>query len=286
MDLQLLLDELTTVLRDIITFVPRLINGLIILFVGYLIAAIARWLLGFILRRLGFDALMNELGIADALRGIGVKTPLSRIAAQLIFVLLFISFLITATRLIGLAAVAMVLEQLLNYLPNLIAALVVFLIGGLAARFVGDVVTTIASGADLNYARRLGRVVRYLITIFVVVLALGTLGIETAILITAITIMIGAFGLALGLGLGLSVRSVLYQILAGHYTRQRFPVGRAITFDDVSGTVSSIDSTSSEVTTAEGVVVVPNHILFEAVVRASPPARTEGESETSKQSSS
>jgi hypothetical protein len=72
---------------------------------------------------------------------------------------------------------------------------VVFLIGSLAARFVGDIVTTIATGADVGYARRLGRMVHYLLMIFVVVLALGTLGIETAILITAITIMIAAFGM-------------------------------------------------------------------------------------------
>jgi small-conductance mechanosensitive channel len=285
MDLQLLFDQLSTVLRDIITFIPRLINGLIILIVGYLIAATARWLLGFILRRLGFDTLMDELGLAAVLRSIGIKTPLSRIAAQLTFVLLFISFLTTAMRLIGLEAVAVVLDQLLTYLPSLIAALVVFLIGSLVARFVGDMVTTVATGADMGYARRLGRTVHYLLTLFIVVLALGTLGVETAVLITAITIMLAAFGLALGLGLGLSVRHVLYQILAGYYTRQHFPVGRSITVNDVSGTVSSIGSTRSEITTADEVLVIPHTILFETVVRASLPARAEGETATGEQPS-
>lgn len=266
MDLQLVFDELIHVVRDIIQFIPRLINGLLITLVGYLIAATARLILRFVLHRLGFDSLMEQSGVAHSLRGVGVKTPLSRLAAQLVFLLLLLSFLVTAMRLIGLEAVATVLQQLLDFLPTLVAGLIVFLIGSLAARFVGDLVTTIASGNDLAYAGRLGRLIQYLLTIFVVVLAIGALGVETAILITALTIMIGAFGLALGLGFGLGSRNVIYQILSGYYVRQRFPAGRQVIIDDVQGEVSDISSTSVVIRTATGAKVVPHSVLFEAVV--------------------
>src|SRR5215207_7028062 len=216
MDLQLVFDELLHVVRDIIQFIPRLINGLLIMLVGYLIAATARLIIRFILHRLGFDSLMEQSGVAHSLRGVGVKTPLSRLAAQLVFLLLLLSFLVTAMRLIGLEAVAAVLQRLLDFLPTIVAALMVFLFGNIASQFVGDLVTTIASGNDLNYAGRLGRLVQYLLMIFVVVLAIGALGVETAILITALTIMIAAFGLALGLGFGLGSRNVIYQILSGY----------------------------------------------------------------------
>jgi small-conductance mechanosensitive channel len=269
MDLQLVFDELIRVVHDIIQFIPRLINGLLIIVVGYLIAAAARLVIRFILHRLGFDSMMEQSGVTHSLRGVGVKIPLSRISAQLVFLLLLLSFLVTAMRLMGLEAVAAIFQQLLDFLPTIIAALIVFLIGSIAARFVGDLVTAIASGNDLGYAGRLGRLVQYLLTIFVVVLAIGALGVQTTILITALTIMIGAFGLALGLGFGLGSRNVIYHILAGYYVRQRFPTGQRVVLGDIQGEVSDIGTTSIVIKTGSGATVVPHSMLFEASVDTS-----------------
>jgi hypothetical protein len=266
MDLQLVFDELLQVVRDIIQFIPRLINGLLIVLLGYLIAATARLIIRFILHRLGFDSLMEQSGVAHSLRSVGVNTPLSRLAAQIVFLLLLLSFLVTAMRLMGLEAVAAVLQRLLDFLPTIVAALLVFLLGNIASQFVGDLVTTIGSGNGLSYAGRLGRLVQYLLMTFVVVLAIGALGVEAAILITALTIMIAAFGLALGLGFGLGSRNIIYQILSGFYVRQRFPTGRQVMLGDLQGEVSDIGSTSVVIKTATGGKVVPHSILFEAVV--------------------
>jgi hypothetical protein len=106
----------------------------------------------------------------------------------------------------------------------------------------------------------------------VVVLALGVLGIDTSILVTAITIMIAAFGLALALALGLGSRTLVHHILAGYYMRQRFAVGQPIAFDQARGQVSSIGSVNTVVSTGEDEVVIPNAVLLESIVRAPRPA--------------
>jgi small-conductance mechanosensitive channel len=268
MDTQLVINELIQVVTDIINFIPRLLNGLIVLLIGYLIAALLRAVLRFILRRLRFDAWTDRRGLGDALRGLGINRALSDIVAQIVFILVILSFTITATRLMGLEPVAIVLQQVLAYLPTAIAALIVFLVGSIAARFVGDVVNTIASGSGLGYHGRVGRLVKYLINVFVAVLALGTLGVETAVLITAITICLAAFGLALGLALGLGARHVVYQILAGFYTRQHFVEGQTIVVQEVQGEVRSVGGTNTVMNTPTGVVVVPNSLLFESVVQS------------------
>jgi len=271
MDFHVVIDALTKVLTDIIDFIPRLINGLIILVIGYLIAWLARGLLGFVLRHAKFDPLVERTGITGTLRGLGVRTPLSQIVVQTVFVLLLLSFLITSTRLMGLEAVARVLEQVLTFLPNLIAALVVFLLGGIVAKFVGDVVTRVSTEANLGYAGRVGRLVQYLISLFVVVIALGVLGLDTAILVTALTIGIAAFGLALGLALGLGARNTVQHILAGYYTRQRFAVGRSIVFNQARGEITSIGSVNTVVATVDGDLVIPNALLIESVVQTPRP---------------
>ena len=267
MSFQIVIDALTSIVTGIINFIPNLINGLIILLVGFLIASAARWLLLTILRRIQIDALIDRVGLMSAIRNIGVRTPFSAIVAQVAFALLLLSFLITATRLMGLEAVARLLEQLLQFLPNLIAALIIFLLGGMAAQFVGNLITTAATASGLNSAARVGAFMRYVLMIFVIVLALAQLGLDTSILVTAITITIAAFGLALGLGLGLGVRSIVLHILAGYYLRQRFTIGQTVVIDALRGEVRSVGSVNTLVATSEGSVVVPNTTLLETPIQ-------------------
>ena len=87
--------------------------------------------------------------------------------------------------------------------------------------------------------------IRDRISVFVLILALSQLGIDTAILVTAVTIMIAAFGLAIALALGLGARSIVLHVLAGFYLRQRFVPGIALNLGKVNGSVDSIGSAVS-----------------------------------------
>lgn len=271
MDFQIVIDALTKIVSDILAFIPNLVNGLIILVVGFLLARTIRWIFATVLKRVQFDPLMDRTGITGTLRGLGVKTPLSDILAQTIFAFLLLSFLITSTDLMGLGAVSRLLQQLLDFLPNIIAAVILFLLGGIVAQFIGGVVGSAAAASGLSYAARAGRLVQHILSVFVAILALGQLGIDTAILVTAITIMIAAFGLALGLALGLGARSVVTHMLAGIYMRQRLPAGQSVEVGEVRGQVSAVGGVNTLVTTADGDLVVPNNTLLENVVRTASP---------------
>ncbi|GAB4122481.1 MAG: hypothetical protein Fur005_09310 [Roseiflexaceae bacterium] len=268
MGFQTVIDALTKIFTDILSFIPNLVNGVIILVVGYLIARGLRWMLIVLLTRLKFDPLIERAGITGTLRGLGVKASPSSLFAQTIFAFLLLSFLITSTDLMGLGAVSRLLQQLLDFLPNIIAAMVLFLLGGVVAQFIGGVVTTAAVASGLSYAQQAGRFIQHLLSLFVAVLALGQLGIDTAILVTAITIMIAAFGLAISLAVGLGARTVVTHIMAGFYMRQRLPNGQDIEVGEVRGTVASVGGVNTVVATNDGDVVVPNAVLLESVIRA------------------
>jgi small-conductance mechanosensitive channel len=261
-------DALTRMYSDIASFLPDVVNGLIVLIVGYVIARIVGWLVRLVLTRAGLDDLSERRGIGSGLRGLGIGLTPSRLIAQTVFGLLFLSFAITAVRLMRFETVAVLLERLLDFLPNVIAALMVFLLGSMVARLAGNWVSLIAAASSLGYARQLGSLVQYVVTLFVMVLALGVLGIQVGLLVTAITIMIGAFGLAIGLALGLGARTIVYHILAGYYVRQRYQPGQTITLGQISGEVSGTGSVNTVVTTDEASTIVPNGVLLEATVRA------------------
>ncbi|GAC1533908.1 MAG: hypothetical protein NVS2B7_01520 [Herpetosiphon sp.] len=271
MNTKILIDALTQIIVDIINFFPRLVNGLIILVIGLLIARVARWLLRTILRRIKFDPLVERTGLTGSLRGLQIKTPLSEVIAQVTFVLLLLSFLITATRLMGLEPVARLLEQLIAFLPNTIAAVIIFLLGGIVANFVGNLVTTMGTSAGLRFAGRLGRTIQYIISVFIVILALNQLGINTALLVTTVTILIAAFGLAVSLAFGLGARGVVQHILAGYYLRRRFVPGQQIVFAGVAGELGGVGVVNTLISGANGDTVVPNHTLLEALVETPRP---------------
>jgi small-conductance mechanosensitive channel len=274
MDLQLVIDALLRIVRDIVSYIPHAANGLLVLLLGYLIARFVRWLLRGVLRRLGFDQLTEQTGVVTGLRRLGIRLSPSALIAQIAFAFLLLTFMITAARLLQLEPVAALLEQLIAFLPNLVAALIVFLLGSNIARIAGLFVAGAAAGAGLTYARPLGRLVEYLLGLFVVILALGVLGIDVGLLVTAIILVIAAFGLALGLGLGLGARTIIYQILAGYYVRKRFRLGQTIRIGDVRGELSGVGSVSSVVDTGDGALVMPNATLIEHGVRTPPAARS------------
>ena len=89
MSFQPVIDSLTKIVTDILTFIPHFVNGLIILIVGYLISAAIRWLVRFILQRVHLQELADRAGIVNAMRRLGIRTPLPVIIAQILFFFLF-----------------------------------------------------------------------------------------------------------------------------------------------------------------------------------------------------
>lgn len=266
MNFQIVIDSLTKIVTDIVTFIPNLINGLIILFIGYLVSLLVRWMVDFALRRVKFEALIEKTGITGSFKMFGIETPLSRIFSQTVFILLLLSFLITSTRIMGLEPVAKLFERLLAFVPTLIAALIFFLLGGLVAQFLGNTATAVATGAGINQPSRIGKLVQFLIIVFVIIISLGIMGLDTALLVTSVTILIAAFGLALALALGLGAKRIVLHILAGYYIKQRFQVGQTISVEEMSGTVAGIGGVNTVVQTSEGSVVFPNEVLLESIV--------------------
>jgi small-conductance mechanosensitive channel len=110
-----------------------------------------------------------------------------------------------------------------------------------------------------------------LLLFFAIVLAIGVLGVNAAILITVITVTVGSLGLTLSLAIGLGARQLMLDILAGYYVRERFPVGRRITLDDVTGEVSGVGSVNTTVTADDKTIVIPNSLLVKQIVRVERP---------------
>jgi small-conductance mechanosensitive channel len=271
MTFQPVIDSLTKILTDILNFIPHFVNGLIILIIGYLISAVVRFVIRLILKYIRIDQLADRAGISNALQGLGVRVPLHILIAQIIFFFLLLSFATAAMSLMGLSAIADLLNTVLRFIPRAISAALIIVFGSMLARFLGDAVSSVAERVNIAYSTVLGKIIEYAIVAFVIVLAVSTLGVDTTILTTSFTIILACAGLAIALTFALGSRAAVRHVIAGFYVRQTFQPGQRVQVDTYNGVVRSTSGTytvieSTDEAGAQNTVALPNAMLLENVV--------------------
>ncbi len=284
MTFQPVLDSLTKILTDILNFLPHFVNGLIVLIVGYLVSALIRWIVRLVLRSVRLEQLAQRGGITAALQGLGVRAPISEILAQVVFFFLILSFATSTMQLMGLTTVAILLQNVLAFIPRAISGALIVIFGSMLARFLGGTITSVAESVNITYASALGKIIEYAIVAFVVVLAISTLGVDTTILTTSLTIIIASTGLALALTFAFGARDSARNVIAGYYVRQAFQPGQRLTYGPHTGVVRTTFGTYTvlEVTSEAGqqsTVALPNALLLRSAIVSSANSSPIGESQ-------
>lgn len=253
------------------TWLPSLLGALLLLVAGWLVARLIQAVIIRLLRRFGLDRLAERTGIARALTNLGVESALSRILARLSYWLVMIFFILLSLGALGLTdVVSSALSGFFTFLPRLVTATIIFLVGTFIARVVGDAVSAMADQSDIARGLALGQALRYSIILVVLILALDELGVQTTILTLIVIAIITAvcFGLALAFGLG--SRQLAHNIMAGFHAREEFSPGQVLTVGDYSGRLVRIGATKALIDTELEKVSVPNTLLLSEVVKLQP----------------
>jgi small-conductance mechanosensitive channel len=257
------------------TWVPSVLGAILLLLVGWLVARIIQAVIARLLHRLGLDRLAERTGIARGLTTIGWQRTLSYLLARITYWLILIFFILLALGALGLTdVVTSALNSFFVFLPRLVAAMVIFLVGAFIARIVGDAVTAMTLQSDIPSGRVLGQAVRYSLLLVVVILALDELGVQTTILTTIIIVTVAAIALGLALAFGLGNRQLAHSIMAGFHAREEFTPGQTLTIGDHTGRLVRIGATKALLDTSEGQISLPNIVLLNEVVRLRPEAET------------
>jgi hypothetical protein len=200
-------------------FVPALFGALVILFAGYLLAKLVEKGAYRLLRAMRFNDLLDRGGVLEAVARSGTPLNPARVVSTFLFWGVMFSVLLVAANAIGLESLAAVFSELLSYIPGIIAALVIVLVGIVLGEFVEGLLRA-AAGAVLGGAviARIGRVSVVVLAVF---MALQELGVATEIVTTAFAILFGAVALALGLAFGLGGRELAGEVTRAWYERYR-----------------------------------------------------------------
>ncbi|MDE0284793.1 MAG: mechanosensitive ion channel, partial [Gammaproteobacteria bacterium] len=181
-----------------------------------------------------------------------------------------LTILISASETLGLENVSRTINTFVEYLPNVIAAALIVVLGLLLAHFVRTVVETATEGLGFGYARAVSRLAYIVLIAVVGILAIDQLGVETGLLDRVVEIILVAAGAALAIALGLGTRGVAKSIVSGVYARDLYKSGSKLQFGDYEGTVDSVGSITTSIRTGDGELIhIPNDHLLRKVVRES-----------------
>jgi hypothetical protein len=201
--------------------IPRVLGFLVILIVGWLVASAIAKVVASLLRAVRFNDLAARSGLRDFVTSMGVEADPSGLIADAVKWFVRLIVLVTAFDALGLPAVSQVLQALLLWLPNLIVAMVVLVIAGLAANALHGLIRGATAEAGFGRPDLLAGIARAAVWTFGVIVAVNQIGIATTLVNTLFMATVGALALALGLAFGLGGREVAGQIVRDWYDRSQ-----------------------------------------------------------------
>ncbi|MEO1766334.1 mechanosensitive ion channel family protein [Thiobacter aerophilum] len=205
-ELDIFLASFNAVIRQLADFLPKLLVALLLLFVGWLVAKLARSAVRRLLALAHFDTLAEKTGIEEFLKHGEMQITLSGIIAEVSYWLVLFIVLVTVSNSLGLTAVAELFNRVVLYLPNIVVAVLIIIFGTLLARFINRLVFAWLRNLEIEGALTISTIAEYTVQIFAVFVALEQLAVATHLLITAFAIVFGAACLALALAFGLGGR--------------------------------------------------------------------------------
>jgi hypothetical protein len=205
--------SLTGALALLLSAIPRILGFIIIVLIGWIVASLVAKAVLALLRAVRFNDVAQRTGIRDFVQRMNPNADPAGVVAGVVKWLVRIVVLLVAFGVLGLPALSDVLRQFLLWLPNLIVALAILFIAGLAANALANVVRGATSEAGFANPNTLATIARVAVWAFAIVVAVNQLGIAQTLINTLFMGVVGMLALAGGISFGLGGRDLAAETL-------------------------------------------------------------------------
>lgn len=206
-------------LGEIGSVLPGFLAAGVILLTGYVLARqVQRWV-DDLLKRADFNRMAAAGGLDEVVTRTGSRLDPVRALAKLVFWLVMLVVILLASTALGLESINQMFGIMLGYIPTLISAIVIVILGMIVGEFVRAVV--LASAGTVAGVPTLAKLAKGAVILIAIFMALQQIGVAEEIVTAAFTLILGAVALAAGLAFGLGNRK-----LAGEVTRRWYEAGQ------------------------------------------------------------
>lgn len=190
------------------SYVPAIAGALIILVVGWLLAKLIEAIVVRVLKAIRLDTASDKAGISRVLAEGDIKISLSELIGGIIYWLIILIVVATTLDALNLKIASELVSRLVEYVPNILAAVFILVIGAFLANFIAAIIRTACSNAGLKNAKLLGQIAQVILVVFAVIIAIEQLKIATTLLVLAVNIILIAVGLGIALAFGLGCKDI------------------------------------------------------------------------------
>jgi len=206
--------------EQLMIYLPPFAAAIAILIAGYLVARLLERWTDALLKRLNFNKVAEAGGISEAMGRTGTRLDPIHAVGKLLFWLVMLVVILLASTALGLESIREMFGTMLSFIPTLIAAIVIVILGMIVGEFVRALV--LASAGGVEGVPTLARAAKGAVVMIAVFMAVQHLGVADELVTAAFTLILGAAALSVGLAFGLGNRE-----LAGEMTRRWYEEGRA-----------------------------------------------------------
>ena len=198
--------SLTSFWTEMARFVPQLLAAILLLFLGWVLAKIARTGVTRLLKLMHFDRVTEKSGLEAFLRQAELEVSFSAVLGNLVYWLIILVMIVTVANSLGLHMVADLFNKVVLYIPNVVVAILVLVFGTILARFINRIVFAWLNNIGFSGALTISTFSEYAMLVFVFFVAMEQLQIANELITAAFVIAFGAIGLALAIAFGLGGR--------------------------------------------------------------------------------
>jgi hypothetical protein len=266
-----LINSFNQATAQVIEFAPNVIAMLIVLVVGFIVARLIAKVISTVAEKIGLQTAAERGGMVQSMRQVGIDRTVPQILGTITFWALMAFFFMAALNILGLQAASQAMGEVVAYIPKLISATVMVVVGLMLAKFLHGIIATSADRVGINYATQLANGVYYVLAIMVFIAAFDQLDIKFGPLNNMLLIGFAGLAVAFGLAVGLGGRDVMAGILAGYYVRQRMHSGDIVSVAGFEGTVREVGPVATIIETEEEGLLhrhsIPNAKMLNEAVR-------------------
>jgi hypothetical protein len=219
--IDLLLETVREFLHQVAAFLPRLLLALVVVAIGWLFAKAARFAAEKALRAVNFTVLTERAGTDNFLRQAGLRGDTTTLFGLVAYWLAILATLMIAFNGLGLTYITDLLGRVVLFTAKLLVAMLVVVFGSYCARVVGGAVHAYCVDAQIPDADLLGRIARYFIVIFVVMIALSQVEVGGDFVQRTFLIILAGLVLALAIAFGLGGKEWAAAMLERWWPRHR-----------------------------------------------------------------
>ena len=206
---------------SVLSILPRILGAIVVFSIGLVLAFWVKRLVTEVLKLVKLEKLAKTTGIDEYLTKADIKlNPVDLLATLAEWTIILIFFL-AVVDILGLSVVSTVLARVLGYIPNVVAAALIFAAGYIVAGLVDGLVRGALASVDHDAAKPVGKLAKWLILVVAAFAAIDQLQIARNLIATFYQGLTYTIVLVVGLSVGLGAKDLVSRVLTDWYEKIR-----------------------------------------------------------------